>query len=258
MSMMCLMKPFQGTICIELRASSSSLIASCRSCRPPTTGCCSSARWPRSWPSWRTTSATATSCTFVSMVRRAPQISVVTDFLYTQPRHHIKKPHHIPYQVETFGYGAYSLFHLFPCCSVSSCASPAGHIFCCSTISAFRLLAGLTVEFRGSTSYTIRFLSWERGAHLTVFWLRSIMCPTQLMNCFICSTWDFISQKTSQNRNQYCVLEDLIGIHFRSFPDSSRNNGGKVSIKSAWSHLSTQYSCDSPKLIIEIIDQGSF
>lgn len=92
MSMMCLMKPFQGTICIELRASSSSLIASCQSCRPPTTGCCSSARWPRSWPSWRTTSATATSCTFVSMVRRAPQISVVTDFLYTQPRYHRKKP----------------------------------------------------------------------------------------------------------------------------------------------------------------------
>lgn len=57
-----------GLICTEPLGSSSSWIESCRSCRPPATECCSSARWPRSWQSWRTTSATATFSTCASMV----------------------------------------------------------------------------------------------------------------------------------------------------------------------------------------------
>lgn len=56
-------------ICIELPGSLSSWIASCRSCRPPTTESCCSVKWPHSWQSWRTTSATATFNIYVSTVR---------------------------------------------------------------------------------------------------------------------------------------------------------------------------------------------
>lgn len=60
---------YVGLICTELLGSLSSLIASYRSFRPPDTESCSSAKWPHSWPSWRTTSAIVTSSIYVWMVR---------------------------------------------------------------------------------------------------------------------------------------------------------------------------------------------
>lgn len=52
-----------------LLGSLSCWIASCQSWGPPTIKCCSSVRWPPSWPLWRTTLPTVTSSTCVWMVR---------------------------------------------------------------------------------------------------------------------------------------------------------------------------------------------
>lgn len=57
-------------ICTVPLVSLSCWTVSCRSSAPPTTKCCSSVRWHRSWPSWRTTSPTATSNTCAWTVSR--------------------------------------------------------------------------------------------------------------------------------------------------------------------------------------------
>lgn len=59
-----------GLICIAHLGSLSSWIVSCPNWGPPSTKCCSSVRWPRSWPSWKTTLRIATSSTCVWTVRQ--------------------------------------------------------------------------------------------------------------------------------------------------------------------------------------------
>ncbi len=65
---------FVDLICTVPPVSLSCWTASCQSSAPPTTKCCSSVRWPRSWPSWRTTSPTATSNTCAWTVSRFNQV----------------------------------------------------------------------------------------------------------------------------------------------------------------------------------------
>lgn len=55
--------------CTAPLGSLSCWIVSCPSWGPPTTKCCSSVKWPHSWPSWRITLPTVTSSTCVWMVR---------------------------------------------------------------------------------------------------------------------------------------------------------------------------------------------
>lgn len=103
-SITCALIP-EVTSCIAPLESLSSSIASCQSCRPPTTESCSFAKWPHLWQSWRTISAIATFFIYGLMVsargRRAFQLLTDTTSPHLSSRFHATDFNHFLSDVAT-------------------------------------------------------------------------------------------------------------------------------------------------------------